>query len=273
MQELQRSNESQQFLTVNKAELDTQINTAKAFPRNIDQCIGEAISIIKGDKETAESCFYCLPPRKNKDGTKSEPIKGPSVRLAEIIAYCWGNLHAGTRETGNDSRFITVEAVCWDLQKNIKISTEVKRSIRTKDGRPYGADMQAVTSNAGASIALRNSIFRVIPKHIINNLYNQAMSTAVGDSKSLSETRAKILANFAKSGIDKERILTFFQKSSVEDLTKEDVTQLIGIRTSIMEGRLTKDNCFEADPETGETTSPGADELNNLINESTKEKK
>jgi hypothetical protein len=257
--------EHNQAMIINRVELDVEIATAKAYPRDMAACIGEALSIIKSDKETAESCFYCLPARKNKDGSKSEPIKGPSVRLGEVIAYCWGNLRIATRETGNDGKFITVEGVCWDLQKNIKIVTEVKRSIKTKDGRTYGADMQVVTSNAAQSIALRNSIFRVIPKHIINNLYGEAMKTAVGDMKSLNEVRAKAIANFAKAGIEKDRILAYFGVETVDEITSEHLTILLGIKQSLVERRLTKENCFDANPETGEVSSPHIDDLKDLV--------
>lgn len=249
----------------NRAELDVQINTAHAYPRSIDQVTSEAISIIKGDKETAESCIYCLPARKNKDGTKSEPIQGPSIRLAEIIANCWGNLHAATREIANDGRFVTCEAVAWDLQKNVRISSEIRRSIRTRDGRTYSTDMQTVTSNAAQSLALRNAIYRVIPKHVINKLYDAAKATAVGDSKSLSEVLHKIVANFGKAGIEKERIFDFFKISSIEEMTSDHAAQLIGIKTAIMEKRLTKDNCFSVDVETGETVSNATEELNAKI--------
>lgn len=249
-------NNDEQFMTINRAELDVQISTAKAYPRSIEQAIGEAIDIIASDRETAESCFFCLP-RAGKE------LKGPSVRLAEIIAYTWGNIHAAIRIIGNDGRQITAEGVAWDLQKNVKISSEVKRSIRNKSGQMYNLDMQQTTGNAACSIALRNAIFRVIPKHIVNKLYEIAITTAVGDVKSLKERRQKSMAYFQKLGIAQDKILSYFGLSSLEDITLEHIESLLGISNAIRDGMITIENAFSKS-EVLESSS-NVDELNDIL--------
>lgn len=225
------------YQVINKAEIDIQISSAKAYPRNIDECVNEAISIIISDQETAESCIYSLPRGKTN-------IEGPSIRLAEIAAYCFGNIRGETKITGNDGHSITATGMCWDVQKNIAMSAEIKRSIKTKDGRTYNTDMQIVTGNAAASIALRNAIFRVIPKHIINNLYNIAVKSAVGDQKSMPIVRLKAITQFEKRGISRDIIFSYFNISAIDELTKEHITTLIGKHNAIKDGQLKIDEAF-----------------------------
>src|SRR6185503_20995123 len=70
---------------VDKASIDMQIATAKQYPRVVSDCIKEALTLATMDEDTAGSMFYALP----RGGKK---IEGPSARLAEIMAYSWGNL-------------------------------------------------------------------------------------------------------------------------------------------------------------------------------------
>jgi hypothetical protein len=254
-QELIQANEN--FHVVNRAEIDCQIATAKQYPRRVRESYAEALSMVTMDQETAESCMYCLP-RGNK------PIKGSSVRLAEIAAYSWGNLHAATRITGNDGRFVTAEAVAWDLEKNIKITVEKKRSIRGKDGKTYNADMQTVTANAAASIALRDAIFKVIPKNFINKLYDEAVKCALGDVKSLAQRRDRVLSYFSKLGITLERVLTTFQVAKIEDIDQSHLELMIGTANSIKDGSISVENAF---PDPGQELSmpESAQDLNRMI--------
>src|ERR1700676_2937697 len=138
-----------------RAELDVQITTAKAYPRNVGNSLNEAISMATLNKDTAASCIYSL---KRGKGSDSKEITGESIRLAEILLSAWGNTHVASRIVENDGSTITTEAVAWDLEKNVKVCKQVKRSIKTKEGRTFSADMQVVTANAGQSIALRNAI-------------------------------------------------------------------------------------------------------------------
>lgn len=227
-----------------KAEIDTQIATAKAYPRNQKTFVDRAIEMATMDQDTAESCFYSLV-RNGKDG-KTE-IKGASIRLAEIVASCWGNIHAATRVTENNGKFITAQGVCWDLESNVKMSAEVKRSIQTKNGQTYGTDMQVVTGNAACSIALRNAILKVIPKALVDRIYNAAVSYSVGDQKTIDHKRKAVFERFNKMGIESAKILAFFDKEAIEEFNSEDIATLIGIGTSIKEGITPIDKAFSLD--------------------------
>lgn len=231
-----------------KVELDTQIATAKAYPRNVDTFISRAIKLATMDQETAESCIFAKP-RKNESGG-NDFIKGESIRLAEFAMSAWGNIHAATRVKGKTDKIITAEAVVWDLENNVRISNEVERGIwSTKFKKTFTDDMQVVTGNAAASIALRNAAFRVIPKAYIKQIYQAAVKAAIGDQSKLSHRIKTLFDRFQKMGVQKDKIFTYFKKTSPDEITAEEVEEMIGIGTAIKEGSLKIDDAFEYEKE------------------------
>jgi hypothetical protein len=219
------------------------------------------------DEETAQSCFYCLP-RKEKDGSKKE-IRGASIRLAEIMANAWGNIHAGTRIIENDGRHITAEGIAWDLENNVKISMQNKISIRfgEKDGKGgYTAnnDMQTVLSNAASAKALRNAIFKVVPKALVDRILQKAMTFAVGDQKTINTKVNEIVDKLVKMGINKELILEYYECKSIGDITPDIFRQLIGVGTAIKEGHIKVDEVFKSEKDAQDNLTAN-DRINLLL--------
>lgn len=250
-----------------RAELDVQISTAKAYPRNPQKAMEYALQLATMDEATAQSCFYCLP-RKEKDGTRKE-IKGGSIRLAEIVANAWGNLHAATRIVENDGRHITAEGVAWDLENNVKITMQNKVSIRFgekegKGGYTANADMQTILSNAASAKALRNAIFKVVPKALVDRVLEKAMLFAVGDQKTLSSKTTAVIERLVKMGLEKDKILQYYGRNSVNEITAEEYTSLIGVGTAIKEGHIKIEECFDVDKD-GDSNLSAAEKISNLI--------
>lgn len=225
-----------------RQELDTQISTAKAYPRNVAAFVNEAVTLATLDQETAESCIYALP-RRDADG-KQNFIKGESIRLAEIAASCWGNLHAGTRIVENDGRSVTAEGVAWDLEKNLKVSKQVKRSITNRFGKTYSEDMQVVTGNAASSIALRNAILSVIPRAFVKKIYEAAVNFSIGDQTKIDQKVKALFDRFKKLGIEETKILAYLKRNSAADIDKSDIEEMIGIGTAIKEKHISIDDAF-----------------------------
>lgn len=233
-----------------KGEVDTQIATAKRFPRSIQRFKERALSLATLDTETAESCFYSLP-RGGKD------IEGPSVRLAEIVAASWGNLRSQANIVDEDGRFIVARGMCWDLENNVAVSTEVRRRITDRDGRRYNDDMINTTANAACSIALRNAVFKVVPMALAKPVYDAARRVAIGDATTLVQRRTKMIDHFAKMGVRDDRICAAVNRPSIEDITIDDLAKLMGMSTAIKDGDITVDEAFPAPakPDDGKTAS------------------
>jgi len=220
-----------------KAEVDMQITTAKAYPRSIKAFKDEALGMATLDEETASSCMYALP-RAGKN------IEGPSVRLAEIIASAWGNLRTEARVVGSDTKEITAEATTWDLEKNVAMRIQSKRRITDKYGRRFKDDMITVTGNAAVSIALRNSIFRVIPRAFTDAIYRAARQVAIGDAMTLSTRRANAVEGFARMGVVPEKVFELLGRASIEEITLDDLALLKGFYTAIKDGATSVDEVF-----------------------------
>ena len=190
--------------------------------------------------KTASTCNYSIP-----RGGKS--ITGASVHLALILAQNWGNLRIESKITSIDEKSITSQSVCFDLENNIAIKVEVRRSIMTKYGR-MNDDMITVTGNAANSISLRNAILKVIPRAVVNKVYDSAKQMITGDlsdEAKLVFKRKQILDTFKDDyGVTEREVLDSIGKASVTNITSDDVLTLIGFGQSIKDGDSTVDFIF-----------------------------
>ena len=228
---------------VTRAEVDTQISTAKKYPRTLSKVKADMLSFATLDQETAESCFYTLP-----RGGKN--IQGPSVRLAEIAVSCYGNLRAGSRiidtiSTG-DSPHVVIQAVCHDLERNVAVTVEKRRRIvgKKSKGGVIDEDDINLAANAGAAIAFRDAVFKVVPGALIKPIFEQVKQVAIGDAKTLSERRDRAVASFAKMGVSKDKVLAVLDKKKVDDIDLADLEVLFGLHTAIKDGQTTIDEAF-----------------------------
>ncbi len=235
---------AESLMALNRSEIDVQISTAKQYPRSIKEFVREATEMVTLTEDVAGDCMYAL-----KRGGKT--IEGPSARFAEIVASAWGNCRAGARVIGEDDRFVTSQGACFDLQRNVAITYEVKRRITNREGKKYADDMVGVTSNAACSIALRNAILKVIPKAFWKPIYDEARKTAVGTQQTLSAKRGSMLEAFAKMGADEATILAYLEVPGVADITLDHLAVLRGVFTSIKDGETSVDEAFAKQPQEG----------------------
>ena len=219
------------------SEVSAQLDAAHRYPRSITRFLNEAMSMATISREVAESCIYSLP-------RGGKIITGPSVRLAEICASAYGNLQIAARVVDTEEREVVAQGAAWDMQKNLRATIEVRRRITKKNGSRYDDDMIVVTGNAAASIALRNAIFRAIPRAYVDSIYAKARTLAVGDAKSLATRRDELMARLEKLGVPKERVLSRIGKSGMEDVGLDDIEVLIGLGTAIKNGDQSIDQAF-----------------------------
>lgn len=230
-----------------RANIDIQIATAKKYPRNLHAVKDAMISTATLDQDTAEACFYTLPARKGEASNKR--IQGASVRLAEIAISCYGNIKAGARIISDDGKFITAQGVCHDVEKNVSISVEVKRRITKKNGERFSDDMVQVTCQAACAIAYRNAVFKVIPLALVKPALESALRLAKGDVNSLAERRGKMIEQFQKLGVEKERVFKSVERNSLDEITLDDLQTLIGYYNSIKQGEYSIEEIFPVQKE------------------------
>jgi hypothetical protein len=224
---------------LHRSDVEMQIDAAHRYPRSIGRFLKEATALATLTPEIAGMCMYALP-----RGGKS--ITGPSVRLAEICASAYGNMHVGSRVLEAADKQITAQGIAWDLEKNLCVTIEAQRRITKSNGQRYDDDMIGVTGMAAGSIALRNAIFRVVPRAYVESVLAAARRVAVGDAKTLPVRRDQAIGHFAKLGITKEQVLSKLEKPTVEDIGLDDLEVLIGIATALKDNAARIDEYFPA---------------------------
>ena len=220
-----------------RANIDLQVSTAKKYKRHLPSVLENILWYATEFGETSDNCFYSI----KRDG---KVIRGASIRLAEIMASCYGNLRSSARIISNDGRIITAQGMCWDLENNVAYAIEVKRKITDKTGRPFSEDMVVVTSNAACSIAIRNAIFKCIPLGLTYRIQEKIKLVMMGKEKDFNSIRKSSVEYFEKQGVAVKNILSLFDKKSIDELSRDDIFDLKGIATAIKDGDTTLELAF-----------------------------
>ena len=242
---------------VDRASIDIQIATAKRYPRVVSKPLEEALTLATLDEETAGSMFYAMP-----RGGKT--IEGPSARLAEVMAYSWGNLRVDADIVGEAKTHITAMGTCFDLEKNVAVRVRVRRRITDRHGKRYNEDMIGVTSNAAISIALRNSVFKVIPRAFSQQIYAAARKASLGKGGTIAQKRQKALEWFNKAGVKDEQVFDLLDVRGLDDIGEDHLITLRGLVTAIKDGDTTVEQTFNPPKK-----SVGAEDLNEALDEDT----
>ena len=223
---------------IERANIDSQISTAKQYPRDIRRSIDNSIVIATMNEETAQSCGYALP-----RGEKI--ITGPSVHLAKIMVSNWGNIRTEAKVVQITDKHVISRGTCWDLETNVASAFEVRRNIIDSKGRRFSDDMITVTGNAANSIAYRNSVFAVIPQAITNRVYEAAQRLITGDlsdADKILKKRTLIINSFKNEyAITEEEVLKLCGRQTVNQININEISTLIGILQSLKDGDTSVD--------------------------------
>lgn len=228
---------------LSSADLVTQVDIAKRYPRNIRKFMAELRHLVTANQDIAASCFYVLK-RKDRRSGEIKRIEGRSIRFAEIAAGCYQNIRYGARGIDVGEKFVTVYGIGIDLERNVGAEAPVSRRITTSTGQRYGEDMIGVTIAAATSISIRNVLLRLITNAYTDEAYQAAKQVAIGDAKSLADRRQKVIERFGQMGVTVEEILAYADRPSVDFINLEDLEDLIGLGTAIKEGTQTIDEAF-----------------------------
>lgn len=231
-----------QLDTIERANVDSQIATAKKYPRDLRRAINNSIAMATLDVPTAQSCGYALP-------RGGKPITGPSVHLAKLIVSNYGNIRAEAKVVQITDKQVISRGTCWDLENNVATALEVRRSIVGRSGQRFSDDMITVTGNAANAIAYRNAVFSVIPKTITDKVYQAAQRTITGDLSDEDKiiARRKKCIDFFKDefGISEQEVVMLCGKQTVNQIKANEIALLLGITQSLTDGDTTVDDLMK----------------------------
>jgi len=216
------------------AEAQGQLTLAKRFPRSITAAITEFLDACKSP-DFAATAFYSVPNRGS----------GPSIRLAEEAARCYGNFVYGHRELSRSDGKSEIEVYAWDMEKNNRSSRQitVMHITDTKNG-PKRLTDQADIDNKIANVAskqMRGRILALMPKHMIAAGVAEAKRTLAGNGeKPISERLIAMAGAFARFGVNNEMLVGYLGHP-VDNTTIDELADLMGIYNAIREGAKASD--------------------------------
>ncbi len=228
------------------AEAQGSLILAKRFPRDPALCFTRAMDACKRST-LAGAAFYSF-----KRG--GETISGPTIRLAEELARCWGNIDFGTKEL---SRKIgaagqpgesEMMAFAWDKETNTMSSQSFTvRHTRDKTGGATlltsDRDIYEKTANEGAR-RLRARILAVLPPDLIEGAIQQCKLTLQGGSEMpLSDRINRMVAAFGKLGVTPQMLIEHLGHPFA-DTTPDELGDLIGFHNAIRDRQATIDEIF-----------------------------
>lgn len=240
--------------TLERASIDMQIATAHKFPRSIAKFKENALALVTLDEETAASCIYRRPVGKklNEQSGKWEEsyAEGMSIRMAEIVASCYGNMRVGTRIIEQTERQVVVQGVAHDLESNFLSTAEVIEATVTSDKngkpKPYSERMRVVIVKAASAKARRDAIFQVVPRAVAKSLEVAVKELLFGNASSITKWRTRIAGWVKTLGIDEKRVWNALNVQGPEDLKQSEIETLVGIQNALKSGDTDLDTAFPA---------------------------
>lgn len=234
-----------------RAAIDTQIATAKKYPRSMQLFKKRAIDMATLDEDTAESCIYRRPVGKERDPKTGNMVQkfaeGMSVRMAEIVGASYGNLRVKSFIVEQTERSVRACGQAIDLETNFASSSETVESTVDKNGNPYSERQRILIAKVALSKARRDATFQVVPRALAKPVENEVRRLLLGDSETLTKRREKVISWIGKLGIDPNRVYAALGIAGEQELGAEQLEQLTGIRTAIRDNETTIDESFPKD--------------------------
>lgn len=227
---------------IQKAEISTQIATARQYPRSMATFKKRAVDMATIDEETAESCIYVRPVGK-KNGVM-QYAEGLSVRMAEIVGASYGNLRVGSHIVEQTDRYVITRGYAHDLESNFASTSENKEPTVKTDGTPMSEAMRAVIAKASLAKARRDATFQVVPKALCRPIERAARALIAGNAQSMDARRANAMQFIQRLNIDAARVWAALGISGSDDLTGEHLMTLAGIKSALKDGDTTVDAAF-----------------------------
>lgn len=190
------------------AEVQGMIVLAKQFPRDEKRALDKIINACSRPT-LAEVAVY----EYARGGT---PVTGPTIRVAEMIAQCWGNLQFGIRELEQRNGESTVEAFAWDLETNTRQSKvfQVPHLRHTKQGTTVlkdPRDIYEMVANQGAR-RLRACILGVVPGDVVEAATEQCELTMKTKVDITPDSLKAMVEKFSAFGVTKEQLEARIQR-------------------------------------------------------------
>lgn len=232
------------------AEAQGKLVIAKRFPRDEVQSYAKAMEACQRPTMAAKA-FYSFP-------RGGQTVEGPTIRFAEELARCWGNIDYGIKELSQDGGKSEMQAYAWDLETN----AQSVQNFTNPHQREQGRKMVTLTSqrdiyenNANmATRRLRSRILAILPAWFVEDAIAECKKTLAGQNDTpLIDRVKKMVVQFAKLGVTQEMIEKRL-KRKVDTMTSDDFVEYVGIYNAVKGGESKIADWFDAQKEASNLT-------------------
>ena len=233
------------------AEAQGKLVIAKRFPRDEVQSYAKAMEACQRPTMAAKA-FYSFP-------RGGQTVEGPTIRFAEELARCWGNIDYGIKELSQDDGKSEMQAYAWDLETN----AQSVQNFTNPHQREQGKKMVKLTSqrdiyenNANmATRRLRSRILAILPSWFVEDAIEECKKTLAGRNDTpLIDRVKKMVVAFAKIGVTQEQIEKRLKKK-IDTMNADDFVEYTGIYNAIKQGESKIADWFESDPIASDLTN------------------
>lgn len=229
------------------SEIKGKMYLARQFPRDPNYSLQEALQECQR-KELAEQAMYEFTRGDSK-------VRGPSIRLVEVLARHWSNITCGVDEIDSKDGETTIKAYAWDLETNVSdsktfsvkhVRTTKKGSYKLTDER----DIYETVANKGAR-RKRACLLAVLPGWYVDaavDACEKTLTQSLTDGQTLEEVIQKLVAAFSEFGISPAQIEDKMSKE-IGNLSKNDVVKLRHLYSAIKDGFVKPADAFGLPPE------------------------
>ena len=238
------------------ARIQGEIFMAKKFPRDVMKAL-DKIEQECARPTLAKQAVYTY-------ARGGSDIKGPSIRLAEAVARCWGNLRYGFEEVSSNGKESVVRAYAYDVENNqqaeriftVKLGRYSKRGGFAMADDPR--DQYEIVAN-NASRRVRACILQLIPGDIIDYAVQLCSDTIAKNFKVNEDTINKLIKAFASYNVTEAMLEKFVQRRLIA-MTADQYVRLQSIYTSLRDGIAKVEDFFETEkPEAKKEPEPAVE--------------
>lgn len=244
------------------SEIKGKMYLARQFPRDPEMSMQNVLRECQR-KDLAEAAQYEFP-------RGDSVVRGPSIRLVEVLARHWGNIMSGITEVDVQDDTTTIKCFAWDLETNAsdEKTFSVKHERSTKKGSyrlTDERDIYEMVANKGAR-RKRACLLAVMPGWYVDAALEECDKT-LSDSlsksgESLEEIIEKTVNAFAGFGITPEQISAKLNKD-IDKLSNNDIVKLRHLYSAIKDGFVKATDAFGI-ASSSDAALPSTDEENAL---------
>lgn len=233
------------------AEAYAQVEKAERCPRDETAAYAKIMQACQR-MSMAEKAFYSFPRGK-------QTVEGVTIRFAEELARCWGNIDYGIKELSQDNGKSEMQAYAWDMETN----TRSVQNFTNPHQREVNKTMQTLTSQRDiyenntnmATRRKRSMILAILPSWLVEDAIAECKRTLAGQNdKPIIDRVNAMVVKFAKLGVTQQQLETRLNRK-LDTMTPDDLVEYVGIYNAIKNGESKAAEWFEAEKEATDLTN------------------